>query len=86
MQNRLVRVPILFDDFPLFQRRMSYAEWEQTALERIENNHFVAFGLHDCYAPHWLPHYPDFLRRLRGLGALRTINAVASDVIMRNAR
>src|SRR5205823_1361634 len=74
MQNRLVRVPILFDDFPLFQRRMSYAEWEQTALERIENNHFVAFGLHDCYAPHWLPHYPDFLRRRRGLGALRTIN------------
>ena len=82
MQNRIVRMPILFDDFPLFQGRMSYADWERAALERIDNNHFVAFGLHDCYAPHWLPHYRDFLRRVSELGTLRTVDAVAFDVIM----
>jgi len=86
MKNRIVRVPILFDDFPLFQGRLSYTEWERSALERVANNHFVAFGLHDCYAPHWLPHYRDLLRRLRALGTLRTVNAVAFDVIMRHAR
>jgi hypothetical protein len=86
MQNRLVRVPILFDDFALFRGRVSYVEWERTALEQIERNHFVAFGLHDCYAPHWLPHYPDFLRRVSGLGTLRTVDAVAFDVILRSSR
>lgn len=86
MRNRIVRVPILFDDFPLFRGRMSYAEWERAALEQIEANHFVAFGLHDCYAPHWLPHYRDLLRRVGGLGTLRTVDAVAFDVIMRSAR
>jgi len=85
MQNRIVRIPILFDDFPLFQGRMKYADWERAALERIGNNHFVAFGLHDCYAPHWLPHYRDLLSRLSGLGTLRTVDAVAFDVIMRAA-
>jgi hypothetical protein len=86
MQNRIVRLPILFDDFPLFQGRMSYADWERAALDGIEKNHFVAFGLHDCYAPHWLPHYRDLLRRLGGLGTLRTLDAVAFDVIMAAAR
>jgi hypothetical protein len=86
MQNGIVRIPILFDDFPLFQGRMSYAEWERTAVERIETNQFVAFGLHDCYASQWLPHYRDLLRRVGELGTLRTLDAVAFDVIMRSAR
>jgi hypothetical protein len=85
MRDGIVRVPILFDDFPLFQGRIGYEEWERAALERIETSHFAAFCLHDCYAPQWLPYYHDFLRRVSGLGRLRTVDAVAFDVIMRSA-
>jgi hypothetical protein len=86
MAEGLVRIPILFDDFPLHTRRMTYPEWEEAAIEMIRSNHFAAFGLHDCYAPHWLPHYRRFLNTIRGLGRLRTLDEVAADVIMRNAR
>jgi hypothetical protein len=85
MQKGIVRVPILFDDHTLFQRRIGYAEWERNALQSIEASEFVAFGLHDCYAPLWLPRYRDFLRRVGELGNLRTIDAVAFDVIMSSA-
>jgi len=75
-------IPIHFDDFPLYRGDCSYADWEARALSTIERNDFTAFGLHDCYAAHWLPHYRSFLERVTTMGKLMTFDAVANDVFL----
>lgn len=86
MENRIVKLPILFDDFDLYKSRMKYQEWEQKAIESIQQNNFAAFCLHDCYAPYWLPHYREFLKQIRGLGKLKTLNEVVNEVILGSCR
>ena len=78
----MVKVPVVFDDWGLYQGHTSYEEWERRALETVARSDFVAFGLHDCYAPHWLPFYREFLQRLQRLGRLRTLDAVAHEVLL----
>jgi hypothetical protein len=85
MENRLVKIPILFDDFALYKRRVPYEEWERRAIECIAQHEFVAFSLHDCYAHFWLPHYRTFLEKVKEFGTLRTLNEVANQVILENA-
>lgn len=60
--------------------------WEQKVMESTEQNDFVAFCLHDCYAHYWLPYYRKFLEKIRGLGTLKTLNEVANEVILGNSR
>jgi len=84
--NRLVRIPIAFDEFELYRSKMAYEEWEEKALETIKHDDFVAFSLHDCYAPLWLPHYARFLEEIRTLGRLKTLNEVLSEVILSHAQ
>ena len=55
------------------------------AFDCMESGTFVAFGLHDCYAPVWLPHYEHFLRRVLSLGSLETLDQVAARVTLENA-
>jgi hypothetical protein len=81
MHNRLAKIPIRLDDFPLYKSAMRYDEWETRLIAQIQNSDFVAFGLHDCYADLWLPHYPALLEKLSRLGTLKTLDAVADDVI-----
>jgi len=81
-EHRVVKVPVVFDDWGLYQGHTSYEEWERRALETVARSDFVAFGLHDCYAPHWLPFYREFLQRLQRLGRLRTLDAVAHEVLL----
>jgi hypothetical protein len=81
MKNRLVKIPILFDDFDMFERGLPYEEWERAALDAIRRNHFVAFSLHDCYAEFWLPHYESFLKKVGVIGTFKTLDEVSSDVI-----
>ncbi|MGD2147299.1 MAG: hypothetical protein PVH41_11445 [Anaerolineae bacterium] len=87
MRNRLARIPIAFDDFDLYRRAgtLTYKEWEQGALSALERSDFVAFGLHDCYAQYWLPQYERFLREVRGLGILRTLDQVAGVTTLASA-
>ena len=82
MRDRIVWIPVLFDDFPLYERRLSYREWERQALDDLEKNDFVALALHDCYAHLWLPHYRAFLARIRELGSFKTLDEVASEVVL----
>lgn len=86
MRNGIVKIPILFDDFGLHERRVGYEEWEKNALEKIKQNYFVAFSLHDCYAGHWLPHYREFLEKIRGTGRFKTLDAVAGEVILGSSK
>jgi len=81
MQNRIVKIPILFDDFELYNENINFEVWEKKAISSIEENEFIAFGLHDCYDKFWLPRYREFLKKIRGLGAFKTMDEVASDVI-----
>lgn len=82
LKDRLVYIPILFDDFDLYMGRLSYAEWEAKALGLIEQHHFVAFGLHDCYAHLWLPHYKDFLQKIGEMGHFRTLDQTANAIFL----
>jgi peptidoglycan/xylan/chitin deacetylase (PgdA/CDA1 family) len=85
MSRGLVRIPIAFDDFDLHRGWVAYDEWERRALEAIGEADFAAFGLHDCYARHWLPSYRRFLDRLRELGRLVTLDEVAGRVTLESA-
>jgi hypothetical protein len=85
MKNRIVRIPILFDDYDLYRRKMNYQDWEAMAFQRIENADFVAFSLHDCYGPFWLPHYERFLDRVQKSGKLSTLDEVAGQVTLASA-
>ena len=85
MRNGIVCIPIAEDDFPLHTGRWRYPEWEARVLDTVREHPFTAIGLHDCYAAAWLPHYPRLLETLRELGALRTADDVAYDVIFEHA-
>jgi hypothetical protein len=85
MQRRLAKIPITFDDFALYSKAMPYETWEREALEEIGSRAFVAFGLHDCYAPWWLPHYRRLLDRLQALGTLQTFDQAAAELTLANA-
>lgn len=79
-EGRLVRIPICFDDFDLHCGTMDWQRWRERALAMVRAHEFVAFGLHDCYAEHWLPHYEELLRELKTMAALRTLDEVAADL------
>ena len=85
LENRIVKIPVHFDDFLMFRDGLAYEAWEAEALATIEENRFVAFGLHDCYGEFWLPRYAAFLKKVRRLGRLMTMNQVADEVFLRNA-
>jgi|GEM_PF-1123596 len=85
LSRRLVKVPIAMDDFALFQKKISFQDWEKKALDLIASNNFVALSFHDCYGNFWLPHYPTFLEKIKRLGELRTLDQVANTVILANA-
>ena len=82
MHNRLVKIPIVFDDYDLYRKTLSWETWEERALETIAHHDFIAFSLHDCYAQFWLPHYDRFLEKVCSLGKLRTMNEVMNGVLL----
>jgi hypothetical protein len=52
----------------------------------LARHDLLVIGLHDCYAPHWLPRYGELLSSLRGEATLRTLDEVADDVFLTAAR
>lgn len=85
IENRISKIPILFDDFAMYEQGVSFGQWRDSALEKIESSWFVAFSLHDCYAAFWLEAYPSFLRDISELGSFRTCNEVAADLAFRGS-
>ncbi|MFV1988838.1 MAG: hypothetical protein ACC682_16320, partial [Gemmatimonadota bacterium] len=81
LENGIVKIPIHIDDFDLHRGRIGYEEWEQKVLSGARDREFFAIGLHDCYADHWIDHYPGLLEKLGALGTFRTFDAVADDVV-----
>jgi hypothetical protein len=85
LENRVVKIPVFCDDQEIYKRNMPYETWERKVIKGVKENDFVALGLHDCYARYWLPHYSDFLEKMRSLGQLKTFNEVADQVFWANA-
>ena len=85
MSDCIVRLPIHFDDFPLYKENMPFPEWADDARRVIRRHDLTAFGLHDCYAQHWLPEYEGFLDEIATLGALKTMDEVAATMTLANA-
>lgn len=81
-RDGIVFVPILFDDFPLFRGDCSFSQWRTRAISLIEKRTFTAFGLHDCYAEHWLPCYLELLEQVKTMGETKTLEDVANEVFL----
>ena len=86
MENGIVKIPILLDDYEMYHDGVSFARWQQKALDLIDANAFVAVSLQDCYAEFWLTHYAEFLAAIRDRGRLRTLDEVAAEVALAHAR
>lgn len=88
LDNGVVRIPILFDDFDL-HRGTPYDEWERAARAAIEmalvEERPAVFSLHDCYGDAWLPRYDDWLRTLAGYGRLGTLDELSAEMFLRTA-
>jgi hypothetical protein len=77
LENGLVKIPAHLDDYPLETGALAYADWKATLLRAAETQRFVAVGLHDCYARHWLDDYAALLAELQRRGELWTCDEVA---------
>ncbi len=82
LPNRVAKLPVAGDDFALHSGQLTYEEWEADVLGAAGRRPFTAIGLHDCYADHWLPHYPELISRLAALGQLRTLDEVAAELFL----
>jgi peptidoglycan/xylan/chitin deacetylase (PgdA/CDA1 family) len=83
VENRIVKIPIALDDFPLHTRELTYAAWKRRVLALAASAPFAAISVHDCYAGEWLDDYPALLGELATLGRLRTLDEVAWESILR---
>ena len=85
LDNGLVKIPILIDDFDMHRHGRSFAEWRRRTIEAIREHDFVAFSLHDCYAGHWLAGYGEFLEEVKTMARLRTMDEVAAELFAAGA-
>jgi hypothetical protein len=81
LQNGIVKIPISTDDYPLQTHVMDYGEWERRLTESARSSDFFAFGLHDCYAAHWIDSYPALLEKLGSCGTFVTADQMADRVL-----
>jgi len=85
LENRLVKIPIQFDDWPMYAHGVLYAQWRERALDMVRSADFIAFSLHDCYAQFWLSDYARLLEEIQSMGTIRTMNEVSARMLLANA-
>lgn len=84
LHDGVVRIPILFDDFPL-HGGVAYDRWLSESLRVLAHADTRVFSLHDCYGDAWLGHYASLLRSLGELGTFRTLDELAADEVLAHA-
>jgi hypothetical protein len=82
LQKGIVKIPVHIDDYCLHDGRFDYPGWLARLHGIIAKNSFIAIGLHDCYAEHWLAHYDELLNELARAGRLVTADQVADRVFL----
>ena len=78
----IARLPVFFDDFPLYRSETTWGAWETDALREVAARDTTVFGLHDCYAHLWLDRYEGFLVKLADVGRLRPVGDVAAELFL----
>jgi hypothetical protein len=81
MRNRLVRLPVTLDDYPLYTGAQSYEDWERGLLAHVSSHAYTAVGLHDCYSHLWQGAYPQLLDKLGCAARLCTFDELSAEVI-----
>lgn len=84
LEKGIVKIPVHLDDYPLHTGALTPAEWMRRLNALIAAHDFVAVGLHDCYARHWLDGYGQLLAQLERSGELWTCDQVAHRVLFEN--
>jgi hypothetical protein len=82
VRDRLVHVPVVLDDYPIYAGRIDYAGWESRLLRHVEDASCTVVGLHDCYGDLWLDRYPGLLDKLSARARLRTVDELSADTFM----
>lgn len=85
LENGIVKLPVHLDDYPLHTGELDYPRWLERLRALLNSRRFVAVGLHDCYARHWIDRYGALLDELRGAGELRNADEIADRTFMRSA-
>jgi peptidoglycan/xylan/chitin deacetylase (PgdA/CDA1 family) len=83
--RRLVKTPILLDDYSLHTGQLTYDQWEARLLQAARNREFLALSLHDCYGKHWIPDYPSLIEKLKELGSFATLDEIADGLFLAHA-
>jgi hypothetical protein len=82
LESGLVKIPIAIDDYPLFTGTDRYDQWESELLTVASRRPFFAFGLHDCYARHWLEHYARLIDKLVAIGDFINADVVCDKMFL----
>jgi hypothetical protein len=82
LENGIVKIPIHFDDYPLFTGMMDYGQWESEIFERTRDKPFFGLGLHDCYAGKWLDRYQMLLEKLASSGQFVSADEVCDEIFL----
>lgn len=85
LENRIVKIPVLADDFALYRDEIPVERWAGEILARVEGRSFSAIGLHDCYGEYWLPVYRRFLESLGSMGELVTMDRIANEMFLQTS-
>jgi len=84
LSNGVVKLPIKVDDYPLHAGQLIYDQWWDRVKSSINERSYLAVGLHDCYAEHWLEQYPDMLTCFQDHANVRRLGDVA-NLLLRQA-
>jgi hypothetical protein len=83
LESGIVKIPIDTDDYCLATGQLTYRDWRSRLLEQAAGRPLIAFGLHDCYARHWLGSYPELLDSLAQLGRFVTADELCDLTLRR---
>jgi len=85
LENGIVKIPIHLDDYPMHTGELTAPQWMERLRARVATQDFVAIGLHDCYARHWLGNYCELLDWLAEAGELWSCDEVVNRVFFDSA-
>lgn len=82
IERGVAKLPVHLDDYLLHSGELDYPAWRARLRRLVVKRQYVAIGLHDCYARHWLDHYDDLLAELSEAGTLKTCDEIADDMFL----
>lgn len=82
LEGGIAKIPVHLDDYSLHTGETTYPAWIARLRRLLVTHPFVAIGLHDCYARHWLDPFDDLLAELAATGTLTTCDDVADATFL----